>query len=264
MDIKIDVSWFRFLADLPPEEIKQVVRAIWDYTHGDEQVKVDCAAWETIKASIDFEKQRKKEISEKRRAAILARWNKVNESVEQPKKEVIEPEVIPQNKFMKYTDSPEILSALQDSNSALSVFLDTGSRYDELSVEECKFADRSDVRAQCKWHRELQEKAREIKAFTPPTEEEVLAYAREQDSMAMCGGFSCSEDDARNFYDYYAGIGWKLPNNSNTPMRAWKPFFRKWCLRDRKLQNKNKPSAFEEMLEGSKMAKEILKQRGLI
>ena len=64
MNIKIDVSWFRFLADLPPAEIKKVVRAIWDYTHGNAVSGIDSAAWETIKASIDYEIQRKKELSE--------------------------------------------------------------------------------------------------------------------------------------------------------------------------------------------------------
>lgn len=229
MDIKINASWFRFLEDLPAEEIKKVVRAIWDYTQGKEVQDVKSAAWETIKASIDFQIQRKQELSEKRRQAIKARWAKIKESSE-PQPEIVEPEIIvPQNKFVSMTDDPSIRAELENPDSAISVFLKTGSRYDDLSKTECEFADRADVRAKCEWHKEIQAATREIKNPMPPTEEEVLAYAREQNSIAGMGGFACSDEEALNFFDYYSGLGWHVPNSANTPLRVWKPFLRKWA-----------------------------------
>ena len=67
-----------------------------------------------------------------------------------------------------------------------------------------------------------------VTAFTAPTEEQVLEYARQQNDCAGMGGFACSDDDAHDFYDYYAGIGWHLPNDAHTPILDWKPFLRKW------------------------------------
>ena len=84
MDIKINASWFRFLEDLPAEEIKKVVHAIWDYTQGNKVQGIKSAAWETIKASIDFEIQHKAELSAKRRNAAKSRWNKENIVLEHP------------------------------------------------------------------------------------------------------------------------------------------------------------------------------------
>lgn len=65
--------------------------------------------------------------------------------------------------------------------------------------------------------------------FTPPTEEQVLEYARQQNECAGIGGFACPDDTAQAFYDYYTGIGWHLPNDAHTPILDWKPFLRKWA-----------------------------------
>lgn len=66
-----------------------------------------------------------------------------------------------------------------------------------------------------------------------PTEEEVLEYARQQNEMAGMGGFAVTEQQAQDFYDYYTGIGWVLPNDANTPIRDWRPLLRKWVRNPR-------------------------------
>ena len=68
-----------------------------------------------------------------------------------------------------------------------------------------------------------------VNTFTPPTEEQVLDYARQQNECAGMGGFACPDDTAQAFYDYYTGIGWHLPNDAHTPILDWKPFLRKWA-----------------------------------
>ena len=210
MDIKINASWFRFLEELPADEIKKIVHAIWDYAQGNQVENIKSAAWETIKASIDFETQHKKEISENRRKSANCRWHKTKELSEQSapetQTEVIEPEIIvPENKFISLTDNFEIRTALGNPDSAISVFLATGSGYDELTIAEREFVDRADVRSNCRWHKEIQATTRAIKTKIP-TENEVLEYAREQNSIAGMGGFPCSDEEALNFYDYYNGI----------------------------------------------------------
>lgn len=236
MDIKINASWFRFLEDLPAEEIKKVVHAIWDYTQGNKVQDIKSAAWETIKASIDFEIQHKAELSAKRRNAAKSRWNKENIVLEHPvpekQPEVIEHEiVVSANKFISLTDNLEIRSALENADSAISVFLETGARYDELSTVEREFVDHADVRKLCSWYKETSLKINEVKNLVHPTLDEVLEYARQQNSMAGIGGFVCSDIDAEQFWSYYESQGWRIGNDSNTPIRDWHPKLRQWCVK---------------------------------
>lgn len=62
-----------------------------------------------------------------------------------------------------------------------------------------------------------------------PSLDDVLSYAAEQDSMAGCGGFVCPRTVAQDFHDYYASIGWTLPNDAHTPVRDWRPLLRRWA-----------------------------------
>lgn len=62
-----------------------------------------------------------------------------------------------------------------------------------------------------------------------PSLEDVLAYARQQNDLAGVGGFACSDDTATEFWSYYEGIGWVVPNDAKTPIVNWQPFLRKWA-----------------------------------
>lgn len=266
MDIKIDVSWFRFLADLPPDEIKKVVRAIWDYTHGDKNAASDSAAWETIKANIDAEIQRKKEISEKRRAAILARWNRVNTNPQPiaaepaPQPEVITPEIVGKSPFEILTDDLTILTALRNSESGLSVFLATGAGYDELSSTEREFADRGDVRAMCPWHKEIKEATKAVrrKPFTPPTMDEWLDFCREK---------NLNLEKMRNAYESYSAADWH--DSQGNPIRNWKTkILQVWAMRpdnyNTRTANFGRKTALDEFATGAEIGRELLKKQGII
>lgn len=86
-----------------------------------------------------------------------------------------------------------------------------------------------------------------IRACKNPTLDEVLVYARQQNEMAGVGGFACSEETATEFWSYYEGIGWVVPNDAKTPILKWQPFLRKWATnpkhRDslKKTENDNEP-----------------------
>lgn len=265
MDIKINASWFRFLEDLPAEEIKKVVHAIWDYTQGNKVQGIKSAAWETIKASIDFEIQHKAELSAKRRKAAQSRWDKENIVSEQPtpeiQTEVIEPEIIvPENKFISLTDNFEVRTALENPGSAISVFLETGARYDELSTAEREFVDRADVRKKCAWHKEIQAATKEIKKkpFTPPTIEEWLDFCREK---------NLNLDKMRNAYDGYVAANWH--DTKGNPIRNWKQKILMVWMQNSENYNKQsarfpQKSGIAELMAGSEMAKQMLKERGLL
>lgn len=72
---------------------------------------------------------------------------------------------------------------------------------------------------------------KEKERFAPPTLEEVLEYARQQNSFAGCGGFVCTQEQAEEFWSYYESQGWRIGNDSNTPIRDWKPKLRQWCIK---------------------------------
>ena len=65
--------------------------------------------------------------------------------------------------------------------------------------------------------------------FTPPTEQEVLDYAADQNQFASAGGFACPPEIAQAFYDYYSSTGWTLSNDARTPILNWKPKLRQWA-----------------------------------
>lgn len=68
-------------------------------------------------------------------------------------------------------------------------------------------------------------------SFISPTLEEVLEYAREQSSFAGCGGFACTQEQAEEFWSYYESQEWRIGNDTNTPIRDWKPKLRQWCVK---------------------------------
>ena len=66
--------------------------------------------------------------------------------------------------------------------------------------------------------------------FLPPSEDEVLDYAKKMNEMAGCGGFKCDKITALEFYSRYKSNGWILGNG--IPMRDWQATLKLWCLRE--------------------------------
>ena len=66
--------------------------------------------------------------------------------------------------------------------------------------------------------------------FIPPTLEEVLEYAKQQNEFAGMGGFKCSKNQVMNFYDFYTGQGWIT--SGNIPIKNWQTKLRGWCRKD--------------------------------
>ena len=79
---------------------------------------------------------------------------------------------------------------------------------------------------------------KEKEGFVPPTLEEVLEYAREQNNFAGCGGFACTPEQAEEFWSYYESQGWRIGNDSNTPIRDWKPKLRQWHIKAKQVYMK--------------------------
>lgn len=123
------------------------------------------------------------------------------------------------------------------------------NRWGKISITDVKDMDNISIREHIDTERERERKQESKKenisniwnTRVAPTEEEVLEYARQQDEMAGMGGFAVTQEQAQDFYDYYTGIGWTLPNDAKTPIVDWKPFLRKWVRNPRYRNTQQEP-----------------------
>ena len=72
-----------------------------------------------------------------------------------------------------------------------------------------------------------------VKEFTPPTLEQVLDYAKQQNDIAGIGGFACTPELAEQFWAHYESIGWRVGNESRTPILNWQTKLRYWAAKDK-------------------------------
>ena len=246
-------DWIHLFRQCSPEQRSELLLAITDFPNYEPEIEIPI--WDFIKSQLDVQYQTMKNKSQtmsdnrnnKKQNPTEADQSRPK-STEVDRSSQIEIEtgieietrtgknMCEANPFCSLTSDTEIHNALSDPESSLNFFLTIGEGYDELSSKEREFVDRGDVRSKCPWVKELQ-KARQ---FIAPTLEQVLEYARQQNSIAMCGGFACSEQVAEEFWSHYESQDWRISNESNTPIRDWKPKLRQWCLREKKQQNQQK------------------------
>lgn len=69
--------------------------------------------------------------------------------------------------------------------------------------------------------------------FNPPTLQQVLDYARTQNSVAGMGGFACTQELAEQFWSHYESIGWRVGNENRTPITNWQSKLRNWAAKDK-------------------------------
>jgi len=79
-----------------------------------------------------------------------------------------------------------------------------------------------------------------------PTLDDVLAYAKQQNSIAGVGGFECSPELAEQFWAYYESQGWVKGNAAHTPICDWKPLLRRWATDERNRVAAQKVKTAEE------------------
>lgn len=86
--------------------------------------------------------------------------------------------------------------------------------------------------------RDIIEKNQVCGGFVPPTEEEVLNYARQMHECRDVMGFYCSKDMAKRFYLHYETQNWLLGNGNH--MTNWKVGLKKWAFDELKNQKDEK------------------------
>ncbi len=72
--------------------------------------------------------------------------------------------------------------------------------------------------------------------ISPPDLETVLAYAKEQNSFAGCGGFKCNRMTAEEFWAKYSANGWREGNDARTPIVNWQTKLRQWVIKQKRFE----------------------------
>lgn len=95
-------------------------------------------------------------------------------------------------------------------------------------VNSSQFLYKQETETETKTEEKEEKKEESIRgAFTPPTLEEVLTYAKDMNSIAGAGGFMCSRQTATDFFNHYDRQGWILGNGNH--MTKWKPALKVWA-----------------------------------
>ena len=133
------------------------------------------------------------------------------------------------------------------------------NRWGKISITDVEDMNKTSIRygIDTEREREREEKSEEEKiggmggkekgGFVPPTLEEVLEYARQQNSFAGVGGFACTPEQAEEFWSYYESQGWRIGNDSNTPIRDWKPKLRQWHIKAKQVSMKQATKSIPRM-----------------
>lgn len=274
MKINIDCTALMALLELPKEEQRKINRALMSYPDIPEKYQPESGAWLLLKQILDAKIESNQRVAERNRINGAKHVSKKQEStneLEYPTVEITEqqniepeieesqPEIIPPNRFVSLTNDWDIVYALNDSKSDLSVFLETGGGYDSLTKKEREFADRGDVRALCTWHKEIvaATKAVRTKPFRPPTLEEWLHFCREK---------NLDLDKMRNAYAAYQVADWHDTNGK--PIKNWKQkILVVWAGNpknyNQKTANFAQKSSIDALYSGMALADKLLDERGL-
>lgn len=272
MKVPLEQDIFLSISDLDPAEQQAIIKAIGFYPNQPKDGWPKSNTWEGIRRILDHRLEMKQRIAERNRINGMKHTGKRDNSempndgaeIAQSQKSATDSknESIMKNPFIALTDDPDIIAALKNPTSGLFIFLETGQGYDDaLSRPEREFADRGDVRALCPWHRELMKASKEIKKFTQPTIDEWMEYCRE---------LNLDEQTMRRAYESYAVANWH--DTRGTPIRNWKQkILQVWNRPEHANkasaqfnQQEHDKSGLAALMRGSKMAEQMLKDKGII
>lgn len=126
------------------------------------------------------------------------------------------------NKYSKYPAPPDDLIA-----NCKQVYADC-----EQVLENCRSESESKIESESE---SKKNNTRARTRFTPPTVEEVQAYADEK-------GYGAKEFNAERFVDYYISVGWQV---NKKPMKDWRASVRGWVSRYRQDHPEQAPRNYD-------------------
>lgn len=192
-------NWGGSLSYIPDSEKVQILEAIIKYP----SVECDSKFWnETIKPDLDLQYAEFKRLCEAKSRSMLQRWGKTSTTPLQDDYKTTTRGVI---------DPIEVEVRVEEDVDVSKREILNNSRNDISKL--------STTRTQ---------------QFNPPTLEQVIEYAKQQNEFAGVGGFACTQELAEQFWSHYESIGWRVGNENRTPIVNWQSKLRNWSAKEHK------------------------------
>lgn len=197
-------SWAGAFEYIPTEELAKILKAITHFPNMDIE---DSVFWnQTIKPDLEQQYQSFNETCEKRGRGARTYWGEHKLSL-----------CITQGKLCKDKD--------KDKDNNINNINNINNNINNISINKDSNLV-SGIRAR--------------EQFVPPTLDEVLEYAKQQNDMAGVGGFKCSQETADQFWAHYESIGWRIGNDAKTPITNWKSKLRQWAIKEKTITEPKK------------------------
>lgn len=158
--------------------------------------------------------------------------------------------------FWKETIKPDLdmqYEAFQQACEAKS--RGVRNRWGKISITDVKDKNKTSIRYDIDTEREREEEKESEEENkggvggknNKPTLEQVLEYAKKQNSIAGMGGFPCTNEQAEDFFNHYAAQGWIAGNG--IPIHNWQHKLREWVKEKHKLTTPKLRMSLKEIKE---------------
>lgn len=189
-------SWMPAIKSMSDEQAGKLIKAVYEFSVNPDVEIEDPAirfVFEIIKETIKKDSEKYAETKEKRKAAVKARWDKENNSIQNETKDTNEYKCI--EDIQKNTNDTVYVSE--------SVSVSVNESVSESVSKDIKEKDSPT-------------ESRKRKTFTPPTLEEVEDFCRERNSPV----------DPKQFFDYFSTGNWI--DSKGNKVRNWKQKILTW------------------------------------
>ena len=197
MKLFVDTEWYDMIQDLPRDKQIEIMTAILAYPNGNS----DTSVWQkVIRPKLDKSATLYTEKAQRLAENRKKRWHQTSEQISEQKSKQISVQ-----KSNRYHDEEEDEKENVNENEDVNNPRDNTSGLTTTRTQQ----------------------------FNPPTLQQVLDYARMQNSVAGMGGFACTQELAEQFWSHYESIGWRVGNENRTPITNWQSKLRNWAAKDK-------------------------------
>ena len=201
-------DWAGILNYISDKEKAEILTAIFKYP----TIECNSSFWkETIKPDLDLQYETFKSSCEAKSRGVRNRWGKIS---------------ITDVEDMYKICNTDVIDAKSKSKNK-NIYLNNNINNNNINNINNNTQEKQNL------------KIGKEKKFIPPTLQEVLDYAKEQNNFAGLGGFRCSRQMAESFWSNYEANGWIVSNESRTPIKDWKAKLRQWAIKDSFNSEKN-------------------------
>lgn len=201
MKLFVDTEWYDMIQDLPRDKQIEIMTAILAYPNGNS----DTSLWQkVIRPKLDKSAHLYTQKTQRLAEARQKRWQQISEQISEQKSNQKSEQISNRNQNRCHDEEEDV--------------------YVNVEVKEINNSRNNTTKLST---------TRANNKFTPPTLQQVLDYARTQNSVAGMGGFACTQELAEQFWSHYESIGWRVGNENRTPITNWQSKLRNWAAKEK-------------------------------